>query len=132
LSHMSKEEVESEWMLEEFESMKRIGFHCCKIVNINTGKIVGVLDFKIDKETYLSLLMIHTDHKNKGLGNSIYQAFEKYVLSQNSKSIKIDVVTEYDNAVLDFWIRKGFIVYENIELNWTGKILSAVTLKKFL
>jgi ribosomal protein S18 acetylase RimI-like enzyme len=132
MSHMSKENVERQWMLEEFESMKRIGFHCCKIVDINTEKIVGVIDFKIDSETYLSLLMVHNDHKNKGLGNSVYQAFEEYVQSQNSKSIRIDVVTEYDDTVLDFWIRKGFVEYENMELNWTGKVLPAVTLKKIL
>ncbi|HYE09999.1 MAG TPA: GNAT family N-acetyltransferase [Patescibacteria group bacterium] len=132
ISHMNKEKVEKEWMLEEIESMKRIGFHCCKTVNSITGKIVGLLDFKIDKETYLSLLMIHKDQKNKGIGNSIYQAFERYVQSQDCKSIRIDVVTEYDNSVLDFWNRQGFIEHENIKLNWTGKVLPAITMKKFI
>jgi len=130
VSHMDKEKVTNEWILQELESMIEVGFYSCKIVEISSGKIIGVMDFKVGEETYLSLLMIHNDFKNKGFGKLIFQAFEGYVKSLKSKCIRIDVVTNYDNSVLDFWTKNGFIKYKDMELNWTGKILPAVTMKK--
>jgi len=132
LSHMNKEKITNEWILQELESMKEVGFYSCKIVDRSSERIIGVLDFKVGQETYLSLLMIHYDYKGKGLGKLIYQSFEKYAESLESKCIRIDVVTDYDNSVLDFWIKNGFIKYNDVELNWTGKILPAVTMKKGL
>lgn len=132
VSHMDMDRVTDEWILQELESMKNIGFHSYKIVDISTRKIIGVIDFKMGEETYLSLLIVHNDYKNKGLGKLIFKAFEEYVISQKSKSIKIDVVTNYDTSVLDFWINNGFIKLNTIELNWTGKILPAITMKKIL
>ncbi|AFK86374.1 MULTISPECIES: GNAT family N-acetyltransferase [Thermoanaerobacterium] len=132
LSHMDKEKVTKEWILQELESMKEVGFHSCKIVEISSEKIIGVMDFKVGKETYLSLLMIHNDFKSKGFGKLIFRAFEEYAKSQRSKCIRIDVVTNYDNSVLDFWIKNGFTKFKNVELNWTGKILPAITMKKNL
>ncbi|MGJ0909196.1 GNAT family N-acetyltransferase [Clostridium botulinum] len=130
--HMDKEEVTIEWIIQELESMKEIGFYCCKIVDISSKKIIGIMDFKIDLETYLSLLMIHNDYKSKGFGEQIFKAFEEYAKSSESKCIKIDVVTNYNNSVLDFWVRNGFAKFKDVELNWTGKILSAITMKKSL
>ncbi len=91
VSHMDMDRVTDEWILQELESMKNIGYYSCKIVETSTRKIIGVIDFKMGEETYLSLLMIHNDYKNKGLGKLIFKAFEEYVISQKSKSIKIDV-----------------------------------------
>lgn len=97
--------------------MKEIGFYSCKIVEISSEKIMGVIDFKVGEETYLSLLMIHNDFKSKGFGKLILQAFEEYVKSLKSKCIRIDVVTNYENSALDFWIKNGFIKFKNVELN---------------
>lgn len=132
VSHMDKEKVENEWILQELESMKEMGYYPCKIVEISSEKIIGVMDFKVGEEAYLSLLMIHNDFKSKGFGNLIFQAFEGYAKSLKSKCIRIDVVTNYDSSVLDFWIKNGFITFKDVELNWTGKILPAVTMKKSL
>lgn len=132
IRHMDKEKITNEWVLQEIETMKEIGFYSCKIVEISSGKIIGVIDFKIEQETYLSLLIIHNDFKSKGLGKLIYQAFEEYAQSLKSKRIRIDVVTNYDNFVLDFWINNGFVKYKDVELNWTGKTLPAVIMKKNL
>jgi len=132
VAHMDKEKITNQWLIEEIKSMKEIGFNSGKIVEKSTGKIIGVMDFKIDEESYLSLLMIHNDFKGKGFGKQIFQAFEEYVKSLKSKCIRIDVVTNYDSSVLDFWIKHGFIRFKDIELNWTGKKLPAVTMKKHL
>ena len=83
-------------------------------------------------EAYLSLLMLHNKYKNKGYGNSIYQAFEEHLKSVNCNRIRIDVVTNYDDSVDNFWAKQGFEKYKHIELNWTGKILPAVIMKKNL
>ncbi|CAH2213065.1 GNAT family N-acetyltransferase [Tepidibacter aestuarii] len=132
ISHMDKEEVTTDWINEELNSMKQMGFLCCKIVDINSGKIVGIVDFKVDEQTYLSLLMIHNAYKNKGLGRLTYNALEKYIVSLKSSCIRIDVVTGYDDSVIEFWHKNGFAEVEQIELNWTGKVLPAVVMKKKL
>jgi len=64
-------------MLEELESMKKANFYSCKIIEKSSGKIIGIIDFKIGEETYLSLLMLHNDYKNKGFGKlNYYQKFD--------------------------------------------------------
>lgn len=131
-SHMDKKEITGEWMIEELKSMKEIGFLCCKIVDMNSQKIVGVVDFKVDKETYLSLLMIHNNYKNKGLGRLIYNSLEEYVLSLKSDCIRIDVVTDYDDSVIEFWIKNRFVKFKDTILNWTGKELNSIVMKKNL
>jgi len=132
VAHLDKNKITNQWIIEEIESMKEIGFYSGKIVEKSSGKIIGVMDFKVGEESYLSLLMIHNDFKGKGFGKLIFQAFEEYVKSLKSKSIRIDVVTNYDSSVLDFWIKNGFIQLKDIELNWEGKKLPAVTMKKNL
>ncbi|WP_313165164.1 GNAT family N-acetyltransferase [Sedimentibacter sp.] len=131
-SHMNRERVTNEWILQELESMKEAGFYPCKIVETMSGKIIGIIDFKAGEEAYLSLLMIKDDLKGKGIGKLIFQSFEKYARSQKSKCIRIDVVTDYDNSVLDFWINNGFVKIEDIKLNWTEKTLPAVIMRKYL
>ncbi|WP_099191375.1 GNAT family N-acetyltransferase [Tepidibacter mesophilus] len=132
ISHMDKKEITIEWMIEELKSMKEIGFLCCKIVDMNSEKIVGVIDFKVDKETYLSLLMIHNNYKNKGLGRLIYKGLEKYALSLKSNCIRIDVVADYDDSVIEFWTKNRFVKFKDTILNWTGKDLDAIVMKRNL
>ena len=110
--------------------MEEIKFKSCKIVENSTNRIIGIIDFKVEDESYLSLLMIDKKLQGTGIGKIIFNEFEKYAKSLNSKSIKIDVVTEYDENVLNFWINNGFIKLKDIELNWSGKILHAVQLIK--
>ncbi|MBZ9637485.1 GNAT family N-acetyltransferase [Clostridium sp. FP1] len=131
-NHMDTDIIKYEWILEELASMKKADFYSCKVVEKSPGKIIGIIDFKIGEETYLSLLMIHNDYKNKGFGRLIYQALEEYITSVKSKCMRIDVVINYDDSVLKFWVKNGFSKIKDIELNWTGKILPAIIMKKFL
>lgn len=132
VAHMDKEKITNQCIIKEIESMKVVRFYSCKIVEKNFGEIIGVMDFKLCEESYLSLLMIHNDFKGKGFGKQIIQALEEYVKSLKSKCIRIDVVTNYDSSVLGFWIKNGFVKFKDVELNWTGKKLPAVTMKKNL
>lgn len=132
LNHTESDMVEYKWVIEELELMKKINFCSCKVVEKSSGKIIGIIDFKIGEETYLSLLMIHNDYKDKGFGKLVYQAFEEYVKLVKSRVIRIDVVTNYDDRVLNFWFRNGFNRFKYVKLNWTGKVLPAIIMKKSL
>ena len=132
INHIGREQVTNEWIAHELDAMKLACFYSCKIVEIKTGKITGIIDFKIGKETYLSLLMLRNSFKGKGYGKSIFHAFEEYAKLQKSKHIRIDVVADYDNSVLDFWFNNGFVKAEDIQLNWAEKVLPAVVMKKYI
>jgi ribosomal protein S18 acetylase RimI-like enzyme len=112
--------------------MKDEGFYSCKVVQKKSNKIVGLIDFKVDKEAYLSLLMIDNSFRGQGIGLRIYELFEMYIKSCKSSSIRLDVVTNYDRHVLGFWLKNGFKSIENITLNWNEKVLPAVVMKKDL
>ena len=114
---MGIDHVTFQWVVKELESMKQASFSSCKAVEKKSEKIVGIIDFKVDEETYLSLLMIHEDYQNQGFGKQIYLAFEEYARSKQSKSMRLDVVTGYSEKVFDFWIGNGFAKWKDIELN---------------
>ncbi|WAH40024.1 GNAT family N-acetyltransferase [Alicyclobacillus fastidiosus] len=130
--HIRDNQVTFQWVVEELESMKSLGFSSCKVLRKDVQKIVGIIDFKIDEESYLSLLMIHKDYANRGFGKQIYKAFEEYAISRHSKRIRLDVVTGYNDKVFHFWLENGFDKVENITLNWMGISLPAITMEKNL
>ncbi len=128
--HMRIDSITPRWVSDELESMRKVGFTSCKVTEKDTDKIVGIIDFQADVESYLSLLMVDSDYANRGFGKQIYKAFEEYIKSQGNRRIKLDVVTGYSDKVLNFWIGNGFHKSEEISLNWNGVILSAVTMIK--
>ena len=130
--HMGTDHVTPEWVENEWESMKQSGFLSCKAVEKESGNIIGVIDFKVEEETYLSLLMIHGEAQNQGIGKQIYDAFEEYAKLAHSKSIRLDVVTKYSNNVVKFWSKRGFVKDRHIELNWSGVTLPAIVMKKVI
>lgn len=132
LNHMDRDMVTIDWLHKEFKEIKNSGFNSFKVVEKDTNRIIGIIDYRTGEETYLSLLMIHNDYKNLGIGKIIFQAFEIYCKTMKSSSIRIDVVNGYDSLVYDFWVKNGFARFEEIELNWTGKVLPAVIMKKNL
>lgn len=132
LSHMNTHKIDYNWLINELNTMKESRFNSCKIIEKSSGKLIGIIDYKNGQETYLSLLMLHNNYKNKGYGKIIYNKFEQYIKSLNSSGIRIDVVINYDNNVLNFWTKNGFKKIKDIKLNWTGKVLSAVEMKKNL
>lgn len=128
--HMHTDHVTSQWVTDELESMKRLGFSSVKALEKGTNKVAGIIEFELDAESYLSLMMVHRDCANRGYGTQIYQAFEAYAHANHSTSVRLDVVTGYSDAVLNFWTRNGFEKDEDISLNWNGVVLPAVTMKK--
>jgi ribosomal protein S18 acetylase RimI-like enzyme len=130
-SHMGISSVSKEFILNEIEDMKKVGFNS-SIIKDNKGQIVGLCDFKISDEVYLSLLMIDDKLKGKGLGKIIYNKLEKMFKSKNAKRIRIDVVYDYKENVLGFWEKQGFITDEKIELEWHGYKSNAIKMYKII
>lgn len=129
-NHTNFLEIDKMWITNEIEQMNKYNFKCCKIVSKKENRIVGLIDFSDDELYYLSLMIIHKDYKSKGIGKSIYNAFELYLKSLGCKNIRIDVLKNYNNKVLKFWKDRGFIEVKTIELDWSGKKLEALYMLK--
>lgn len=132
MRHTGRDRVTHPWIRNELAAMKGAGFVSGKIVEKLSRDIVGVIDFQVAKESYLSLLMLHAQAKNRGYGRQLYEAFEFYACRHQSTQIRLDVVTDYNDAVLRFWSKSGFHRYKDIELDWAGVVLPAVVMKKDL
>ncbi|KPU28348.1 acetyltransferase [Caloranaerobacter sp. TR13] len=132
LSHMDKESVDTDWVRNELDNMRSIGFNSCKIIEKRFKRTIGFVEFAVKKESYLSLLMIHNNFKDNGYGKEVFYGLENYLKENFSDSIRIDIVTDYDSRVFKFWSELGFRVQENIILNWADKELSAIVMKKYL
>lgn len=128
--HLDRAIVDSKWVGEEMRTMRECGFTSGKVVLKDSGKTIGVLDFLVDEECYLSLLMVHSNQRYLGHGSEVYEGFEAFARANQSSRIRIDAVTHYDRNVFNFWSKKGFKVIEHLELNWSGKNLPAVKMKK--
>ncbi|MEG0641444.1 MAG: GNAT family N-acetyltransferase [Clostridium sp.] len=131
-NHMDKEKITYDWLLEDVKEMKYAGFLPCKIVDKSTGNILGLMEFKVSKETYLSLLMLHENYAHKGIGSLVYESFEEYIKTTDSTAIRIDVVTSYNEKILNFWTKNGFSKLKDVNLTWGEKTLSAALMKKSL
>lgn len=130
-NHLGISTVSKDFIINEIEEMKKIGFTSLAIKN-NEDNIVGICDFKIGDEVYLSLLMIDDKLKGKGLGTIIYNHLEKIFKSKNSKKIRIDVVYDYKENVLSFWKKQGFIPNEKVQLEWNGYKSKAIKMYKII
>lgn len=129
MAHMGISNISKEFILNEINEMKNVGF-TSSIIKDNKGEIIGVCDFKIEKEAYLSLLMIHSKFKGKGLGKDIYNHLERVLKSNSVKRVRIDVVYDYEENVLGFWEKQGFVSKEKVELEWSGYKSNAIKMHK--
>lgn len=128
-NHMGVSSVSREFILREMEEMKKVGY-TSSVIKDNKGQIVGLCDFKIGDEVYLSLFMIDSRLKGHGLGKEIYHQLEQMFKSKNAKRIRIDVVYDYDQNVLGFWDKQGFVSSEKVELDWNGYKSNAFKMNK--
>ena len=130
--HQGTKSITIDWLDKEMKTMKKEGFLSYKIVEKTSNQIIGIIDFKISNQSYISLIIIHKKYQNKGLGKEVYNLIESYLKQRNSISIKIDVVKNYNKNVINFWLENGFEIIEEINLNWTGKVLNALTMEKII
>lgn len=83
----------------------------------SSGELIGVLDvirdYKETGEWTLGLLLIHPDRRNKGLGESVYRAFEQWAAKFGANRIRLGVVEQNEGACR-FWKRMEFEVVERL------------------
>ncbi|MEF9934862.1 MAG: GNAT family N-acetyltransferase [Clostridium sp.] len=128
--HTNKENVTFDWLLEDLKETRNSGFSPCKIVDKESGAILGILDFKLSSETYLSLFMLHNKYINKGIGKTVFAEFESYAKNNGSHAIRIDVVDSKNEDALRFWVKRGFQKIKEVSLSWGDAILQASLMKK--
>lgn len=131
IHHLGRERVDSHWLLEELKEMKVSNFRSLGVIDEEQNKLVGHFDFKVAEEAYLSLFMLDKSLQNSGLGSHLYRLFEQESL-EKSHSIRIDVVKGYNHKVKDFWIKQGFTVDKEIDLEWNDNRLKADIMRKNL
>jgi ribosomal protein S18 acetylase RimI-like enzyme len=129
---MDRKEVSMAWLRQEQEEMQGMNFKTLIVKENRNDNIIGFIDLCHMEESYLSLLMVHSLYRSKGCGKEIYKGLENYLRNTNSKMIRIDVVHNYDGAVLQFWKNRGFKEIEKVQLQWSDKLLDAIVLKKNL
>lgn len=127
--HLAVKEVQEDFIAEEQEEMKEAGFQTMLVSNRN-GHIIGLCDFRVEKETYLSLLMLDSKAKGQGAGRAIYSMFEGYCRENGVQRIRIDVVSDYEGSPYGFWSKLGFRKVSPIEIEWGGNKLEAIVMKK--
>ena len=89
-NHMGITEVSREFITNEIKEMKNIGFNSLVIKDCMSN-IIGICDFKISEEVYLSLLMIDANQQGKGLGSIVYNQLEKLFKENHANKVRIDV-----------------------------------------
>ncbi len=130
LNHLGMTSIDESFISKEVSEMNKVGFNSCVIVEKNSQLIQGVLDYKSDKEVYLSLLMLSADLQGQGIGRNIYSSFESNMIQAGNISIRIDVVNDYPENLVPFWEGLGFSVNECVTLNWGNKKSNAVVMRK--
>lgn len=129
MAHMGVSNISKEFIYNEINEMKSVGF-MSSVIKDNKGEIIGVCDFKIQEEAYLSLLMIHSKFKGNGLGKEIYNHLERVFKYNNVKRVRMDVVYDYEENVIGFWEKQGFISKEKVELEWNSHKSNAIKMYK--
>ncbi|MDD3428522.1 MAG: GNAT family N-acetyltransferase [Oscillospiraceae bacterium] len=129
-NHLNRQAVTAAWVEKEHFVPRTNGFVTEKV--LCADKLVGLVDYKFGKETYLSLLLLDKTMQKKGLGTKIVNAFGQYTLQNKGQALRIDVVTGYEGAPLDFWRSVGFADITSSRLEWDENVLPVIVMKKFL
>ena len=132
LNHLGYKSIDDSFINRELVEMETDDFLSCIITDVQTGDIIGVIDYKPDTTVYLSLILIDKKYHRKGIGTLVYRFFEEEMLRSGKQSIRIDVVNDYDGNAVDFWKKQDFIPHKQIKLNWGNKQLNALVMLKAL
>lgn len=132
IHHLGEDHIDESFLKNELEEMLAHGF-TSNYVLVDTEPI-GILDYMINAEgyVYLSLMMITKEKQKNGLGTIVYKYFENWVCNKGANIIRIDVVDDYENNVLPFWEKMGFVTKKRDELTWGNKKSSVSVMEKVL
>jgi GNAT superfamily N-acetyltransferase len=132
IHHLGEDHIDESFLKNELEEMLAHGFTSNYLFVDNEP--IGILDYMINAEgyVYLSLMMITKEKQKKGLGTIVYKYFENWVRNEGANIIRIDVVDDYENNVLPFWEKMGFVTKKRDELTWGNKKSSVTVMEKVL
>jgi len=103
----------AEMVLTDLAHSQEDGGIYCSII-APSGEVVGVIDFvphgyQAQPDTaYLSLLMIASPHRSKGLGEMVVRAVEDYLCSKAPLSVIKSGVQVNNPGAIRFWLRMGY------------------------
>ena len=126
------ERVDRHFIAREMEEMRRVGFLSCVLVERESGRCVGVLDYRPGACVYLSLLMLDAALRGKGFGTACYGCLEETLRRQGASSVRIDVVEGYPGSAAPFWEKQGFVRTGRAKLAWDGCSAEAAVMVKQL
>ena len=132
VNHLGDESIDASFINNELAEMERINFLSYVIIDAQKEIIVGVIDYKPKTTVYLSLIIIDSQYQGLGIGALAYSAFEKEMLQLGKQAIRIDVVNDYNDNVVGFWEKQGFISRKQIKLSWGKKQSKALVMEKAL
>lgn len=132
IHHLGEEHIDESFFKNELEEMLAHGFTSNYVLVDNEP--IGIIDYMINAEghVYLSLMMLTKEKQKKGLGTIVYKYFENWVRNEGANIIRIDVVDDYENNVLPFWEKMGFVTKKRDELTWGKKKSSVSVMEKVL
>ncbi len=132
IHHLGEDYIDESFIKNELEEMLAHGFTSNYV--LVDSEPIGILDYMINAEgyVYLSLMMITKEKQKKGLGTIVYKYFENWVRNEGANIIRIDVVDDYENNVLPFWEKMGFVTKKRDELTWGNKKSSVAVMEKVL
>ena len=85
-------------------------------------EVAGGMQFEIydSGEVYLQIFCVFEKFRYKGIGKKLYNEFEKFILSNSAKEIKLETY-EFQNR--KFYENRGFKYIAEIEQEFRGKTL---------
>ena len=85
--HIGVRKVDVNWCADELAQMSAGGF--CRYDIISNGTNMGFLECAFGQQTYLSLIILHSDFHNSGAGTLAMDVFEHLAKSNGAKNMRI-------------------------------------------
>jgi ribosomal protein S18 acetylase RimI-like enzyme len=110
-----------EMVLKDIEISKAEGGIFCGIYG-EGGEMIGVVDYVPDHyegdehAAYLSLLMIDSSFRNRGVGKAIVEAVENEVRKNPSITVILAGVQVNNPGAIQFWQRRGYAIVSGAKL----------------
>ena len=111
------------------------GYDSKHLMGIYAGNnsLIGVVDiianYKEPGEWTLGLLMLAPEHRNNGLGTSVFTELQKWAQEQGAHTIRIGVM-EDNTAAVAFWTKLGFTLSESKPMKMGIKDNTCLVMKK--
>ncbi len=123
IGHLDKPLIDRDFVVNEICNMSNLGFITYILTDLN-GREIGMCEYKIGYDVYISLLIVNKDLQNRGIGSQIYRLLESKFKSQGVQKISIEILENGDKSI-DFWLKQGFILEEKTILEWDDKKINA-------